>query len=240
MCFIRSRGKRQIDLLINQKSKSLADLEDVFKYKLYISLKLMYSLYMEKGEFLSTLLRSSKTVFSLTDMALLWESSVTNAVRVRVNYYVRTGELVHLHKGLYAKDKNYNPLELATKIYLPSYVSFETVLAKAGIIFQFYNEIFAASYLTRQVTVDGRLYTFRKIKDVVLTNPLGLENQDHCSIASPERALLDTMYLNQHYHFDNLAPIQWDKVFQILPIYKNKSMENRIQKLHNISHHQEI
>lgn len=187
---------------------------------------------MDKGGYISALLRSTKTVFSCTDIALLWNSPTTNAARVRVNYYVKKGELMHLRKGLYAKDTQYNRWELATKIYVPSYVSFETVLAKAGVIFQFYGQMCIASYLTRAITVDGQQYAFRKIKNVVLTDPIGIENKEHCSTATMERALLDTMYLNPNYHFDNLAPIDWDKAFAILPIYQNKRMEQRLKNLH--------
>lgn len=189
---------------------------------------------MEKGAYLPALLRSSKTVFSLTDIALLWSSPTTPAARVRMSYYVRNGELIHLRKGLYVKDKNYNRLELATRIYLPSYVSFETVLAQAGVVFQFYRPIFAASYLTREICVDGQTYSFRKIKDDVLTHPMGIENKGHCSIASMERAFLDVMYIHTDYHFDNLSPVNWDMVFAILPIYQNKRMEKSVNKLHKI------
>lgn len=189
---------------------------------------------MKKGTHLSALLRSGKTVFSLEEIALLWNSPHTNATRVRLNAYVKKGELVHLRRGLYAKDQNYNRLELATKIFIPSYVSFETVLARAGINFQFYSQIFATSYLNREILIDKQTYSFKRIKSEILINPLGIENRDEISIACPERALLDTLYLNKDYHFDNLTPIDWKLVFKILPIYENKRMEKFIQKLYDL------
>ncbi len=103
---------------------------------------------MEKGEYLGSILRSDKTVFSTRDILLLWGESGSNAAKARVNYYARTGKLHRIRKGFYAKDSTYDPFELATKIFTPSYISFETVLSKAGIIFQFYGSaIFIASYL---------------------------------------------------------------------------------------------
>jgi hypothetical protein len=36
---------------------------------------------------------------------------------------------------------------------------------------------------------------------------------------------LDRIYVSKDYHFDNLNALDWDKVFQILPIYNNKKME---------------
>ncbi|MBI2340472.1 MAG: type IV toxin-antitoxin system AbiEi family antitoxin domain-containing protein [Deltaproteobacteria bacterium] len=184
---------------------------------------------MGKGGYLSVLLRSSKTVFSFKDISLLWRTAETNATRVRVNYYVRRGELLPLRRGLYARDKNYNRLELAAKIFIPSYVSFETVLGMAGIAFQFYGQITVASYLTREVTVEDQTYAFNKIKPLVLTNPAGVENKDHCSMATKERAFLDTIYLHKDYHFDNLRPLDWDKVFELLPAYGNKRMEKKVK-----------
>lgn len=187
---------------------------------------------MNRGDYIPALLRSTQTVFSLKDIALLWRCPISNTFQVRVNYYVKMGQLIHVRRGLYSKDKNYSRHELATKIHIPAYVSFETVLAQAGVVFQFYNQIFAASYLTREVTVDGQRYSFRKIKDFALTNPAGIENKDNCSIATVERAFLDTAYLNKEYHFDNLSPLNWDKVFDILQIYQNKRMEKFIQALY--------
>lgn len=181
---------------------------------------------------ISSLLRSRNTVFTFKDIFLLWGDTDVNAVKTRVHYYVKKGELHPLRKGIYAKDKNYNKLEVAAKIYTPSYISFETVLCRAGIIFQFYSQIFAASYLTREITADGQTYSYRKIKDAILTNHAGVETKGNYFIASLERAFLDVVYLQKDYHFDNLSPLNWDKVFEILPIYDNKRMEKKVKEYH--------
>lgn len=147
------------------------------------------------------------------------------------HYYVKQGQLYHIRKGIYAKDKNYDRLELATKIYTPSYVSFETVLSAAGIIFQKYGQIFVASYQTREIVCDGEVYSFRKIKNAILTDQTGLENRGTYYIASNERAFLDTLYLNKDYHFDNLLPLDWGKVDDLLPIYDNKRIAKTVERL---------
>ncbi|SYZ71964.1 conserved hypothetical protein [Candidatus Zixiibacteriota bacterium] len=183
---------------------------------------------MEKGNFLKILLRSKKTVFSTKDIALLWGDSRTNAARVRLNYYVNKRELYRIRRGLYAKDSGYDRLELATRIFTPSYVSFETVLSKAGITFQFYDRILVASYLTREIVCDGQTYEYRKIKNPVLINPAGVENKGEHSIATRERAFLDTIYINPDYHFDNLAPLNWDNVFELLLMYNNNRMAKKV------------
>jgi len=190
---------------------------------------------MQKGYYLTTILRSPKTVFSYEDIALLWGEPGSAAMRVRLDYYVRRGNLYRIRRGLFAKDRKYNRLELATRIFTPSYVSFETVLSQEGVIFQFYSQIFVASYLTREITVEGQRYSFRKIRNPILTDSAGVEHREESSFASRERALLDTLYLNSDYHFDNLGGINWDKVAEILPIYDNQRMAKKVNKIYQQS-----
>ena len=179
---------------------------------------------------ISNILRSNKTVFTFKDISLIWGDDDKKATIAGVNYYVKTGELYRIRRGIYAKNKNYNKLELATRILTPSYVSFETVLTQAGINFQFYTKITIASYQTREIVIDNQTYSYKKIKDFVLTNSAGVEHKEETSIASPERAFLDTIYIHKDYHFDNFGSLNWDKVFEILLIYKNKRMAKKVNE----------
>ena len=185
---------------------------------------------MKKG-FLKAILRSNKTVFTFKDLLLMWEGVNVVSARKRVNYYVQTGNLYAVRRGIYAKDKNYDRFELATKIFTPAYISFETVLGKAGITFQYYSQIFVASYQTKDLVADQQKFVFKTLKGSLLTNSAGVENKENYAIAAPERAFLDVVYLSKDYHFDNLSAINWDKVKDILPIYgENKAMRDRINK----------
>jgi len=51
---------------------------------------------MKKGDYISTILRSEKTVFSFKDIVLLWGDS-GNAARVRINYYLKNNDLSEWH-----------------------------------------------------------------------------------------------------------------------------------------------
>ena len=179
---------------------------------------------------ISAILRSSRTVFTFKDISLMWRNTDQKAVIAGINYYVNTGQLHRIRRGIYAKDKNYDKTELACRIYTPAYVSFETVLTRAGINFQYYGQIFIASYLAREIVVDGQVYNYRKIKNTLLTDSAGVLNKDGIAIATTERAFLDTLYLNTDYHFDNLASLTWDKVFEMLPLYNNKRMTRKVQE----------
>lgn len=183
-----------------------------------------------KGEFLEVLLRSSKTIFSTKDAALLWNENDNSVVTDRLKKYAKTGKLVRPYRGLYAKDKNYNRFELATRIYTPSYISFETVLTRAGINFQFYSNVFVASYVTRGIQAGDQKISFIRMKDYVLSNTAGIEHPDGIATAAKERAFLDRIYVSKDYHFDNLNALDWDKVLEILPIYSNKRMEKKVKQ----------
>jgi len=183
-----------------------------------------------KGEYLEVLLRSPKTIFSTKDVALLWSENDNKIVANRLKKYVKVKKLVRPHRGLYAKDKNYSIFELATRIYTPSYVSFETVLTREGVNFQYYGNIFVASYINREISVEGQNIIFVRMKDYVLSNTKGIEHKDGYAIATRERAFLDRVYVSKEYHFDNLSNLNWDKVFEILPIYYNKRLEKKIKE----------
>jgi hypothetical protein len=190
---------------------------------------------MKKG-FLHTLLRLKQSVFTFRELMLLWGGTDRATAKARVHYYVKSHELYHLRRGIYAKDHEYDPFELATRIVSPSYISFETVLGATGITFQHYDRIFVASYISKEIMVDGHPIVFKTMKRDILTDTTGIEQRSGYAIASPERAFLDTVYLNKEYHFDNLAPLDWDKISRLLPVYGGiKRMESSVAKYHALS-----
>lgn len=176
------------------------------------------------------LYQSSKTVFTNKDLALIWQESNQNNLKSKISYYVKRGVLVRLTRGIFSKNKEYNVRELANSIYIPSYISFETVLRDAGVIFQHYDTIFLASKWPKTIIIDKSTFTFRKLKDIVLFNDLGVVNKDNYSVATPERAFLDTIYLFPDYYFDNLRSIDWEKCEEIVKIYNNKELVKRLKK----------
>ena len=183
-----------------------------------------------KGEYLGILLRSPKTIFSTKDAALLWAEERESTISARLNKYVKAGKLIRVRRGVYAKDKKYDKFELATRIYTPSYISFETVLTRAGINFQYYSSIFVASYVSREVEIDGQKFIFVRMKSYVLSNTDGIDHKTGYATATKERAFLDRIYVSKDYHFDNLDLLNWDAVFRILPIYNNKRMTKKVNE----------
>lgn len=179
---------------------------------------------------IAKLYQSSKTILTNKNLALIWGENDKNNLNAKTAYYVKQKNLIRLTKGVFAKNKNYNPKELAASIYTPSYISFETALRESGIIFQHYDTIFVAGKWPKTMTVDKHSFTFRKLKDIVLFNSSGIISKDNYSIATPERAFLDMIYLFPNYYFDNLKPINWEVCFEMVKIYNNKQLIKRLNK----------
>jgi len=185
-----------------------------------------------KGAYLEAILRSPQTVFSSRDVALMWGEGNVAVINDRLKKYVKAGKLVRVRQGFYVKDEKYSRFELAAKIYTPSYISFETVLTREGINFQYYGNIFVASYLNREIKAADQKIDYVRMKNYVLSNPAGIEHRNGVAWAIKERAFLDRIYVSKDYYFDNLDALNWDKVFEIMPIYKNKRLEKKVQEYH--------
>lgn len=185
---------------------------------------------MQQDNLLVKIYQSPKTVFTAKDISLLWSESNLNNLKRKIAYYAKNGGLIRLRVGTYAKDKNYNPREVATSLYTPTYLTFETVLRDEGVIFQHYDSIFAANNRSRKVKCDGKEYVYRKLADEILYNNAGVTDKDGVATASKERAFLDTIYLFKEYHFDNLSSINWEKCFELAPMYKNKELITRLKR----------
>ena len=110
-------------------------------------------------------------------------------------------------------------------------ISLEYVLQRAGIVFQFSDEITYVGNLSRRIEIDGKLYRYRKIKGEILVDTSGIIRERNVNIASPERAFLDTLYLDSKYYFDNPSSLDKEKVLSLLPIYNSKTLEQRVLKI---------
>ncbi len=179
---------------------------------------------------IARLYQAKNTVFTVKDLAIIWQETDRNNLKAKIAYYVKSGILIRLARGIFSKDRNYDPKELATSIYRPSYISFETVLREAGIIFQHYDTIFVAGPWPKTINIDRYNFTFRKLKSEVLFNPKGIDRRGNYNIAEKERAFLDTIYLFPEYYFDNLRGIDWKKCSEMVGIYKNKRLVERLKK----------
>ncbi len=178
------------------------------------------------------LYKSPKTVMTSTDLSLLWQETNLDHLKSKISYYVQTGALRRMTRGVFVKEKTYQSRELGASLYRPSYISFETALRDAGMIFQYDRTIYLAGPWSKTVNLDGNTYTFRKLKDEILYNPAGVIYRDNYSIATPERAFLDMLYMNPEYSFDNLSSLNWERCFELVGLYKNHQLTKRLHRYH--------
>lgn len=150
-----------------------------------------------------------------------------------IYYAVKQKELYTISEGIYSFDSNYSKKEFGNKYRTPSYISLYTVLQESGIVFQPYTSIFVITNRSESVDIDGQRYVYRKIKDEILLNPLGIEQKDGVSTATVERAICDKIYLDGVEYFDNLRNVNLDLIDRLnREVYEdNKNISRFLQSL---------
>ena len=174
-----------------------------------------------------------QSVFTVAEISLIWGEDNSNRLRTALSYYTSADKLIRLRQGIYATDREFEPLELAGRIFTPSYVSLQTVLTRAGAIFQYREGITAVSYLTREVECAGYTFRFRKIKDSILYDPCGVQVRSEppvVSLASPARALVDLTYLDGPRDLGNPGAIDWQQALAIASRFDNKRLQEDVKK----------
>lgn len=176
--------------------------------------------------------KTNKTVFTTQDFDKYWQYENYRSLIQRISYLNKSGKLNKIKRGLYSiEGREVNKLELANRLRTPSFVSFESVLHKEGLIFQWDQRITVAAQVSREIEVLNTTFVYRKLKDEILLNSTGVLNKDTYFIAEKERALLDMLYIDPSFTFDNLRSVDFDMVKELLPIYKRQSLENKVKEL---------
>ncbi len=171
-----------------------------------------------------------KTVFTTEELKSIFDTPNGSYINLLLQPLKRKKILNNLAYGVWAF-KDYDVLELASKLKSFSYISLETVLQQSGIIFQEYSKtITLVSNNTLTKNIDGVSFQYHKIRDTILTNPLGIISKNNILMASPERAVADMIYLYKNIYFDNLSALDVQKLEVLAEIYP-KSTILQINKL---------
>jgi hypothetical protein len=151
----------------------------------------------------TTLLKTKKTAFTFQEVKDILKIPTDAGVKSFLQRAKANGALLNPIKGIRALPV-YDKHELACKLKKQSYISLETVLYDAGAIFQsYFNTVTCVAPQTMTYYFENGQYTYSKIKDDILKNPLGIKTYDTYRIAMPERALCDYVYLYPHTMLDN-------------------------------------
>ena len=176
------------------------------------------------------LISSGKKVFTTDDLAIIWGVSDRKKLIGRIKYYLRQRRLVHIYKGLYAYGE-YTPLDIAQKLVPMSYLSLYTTSQMYGLTFQYYSTIFCISLKSKKYNIDGQKYEYRKVKDAIFYNDLGLMQEEGHTIANKERTICDLLYVFPGFAFDNLKSVDIEMLHKIATIYDNKRLQKDVSKI---------
>ena len=164
---------------------------------------------------INELIKLDRKIYHTNDLALLWNITNRNTLYTTIKRDVQKGVLLPIYKGLYSTVplSQLDPLELGKAIiHRYTYLSTESVLARAGVIAQATYVYTFISDKPKKATVESMSFLFRQLKDKYLNNPTGVINQNGVFIATTERAMADMLYFNPKYHFDIPESIDINKV----------------------------
>ncbi len=175
----------------------------------------------------------AQKILTANDLKLS-RGSEGNTFKKRLSYQIKIGNLIKIRRGLYiVADQLYHLEEadyrvIANSIYIPSYISFETVLREQGVIFQRYVSTYVACSYTKSLTIpipkDLELVRIQcyKMPMRLLTNPLGIQSKDGYNIATLERALCDIFWKYKTFYMDNLTPqmVRLPRLVEIADLYE--------------------
>ncbi|MCI0478119.1 MAG: hypothetical protein L0Y55_17900, partial [Anaerolineales bacterium] len=113
---------------------------------------------------------------------------------VVIHRLVKQGALARLRRGAYRGIfDSTDAAQIANTLYHPSYLSFESALARHGILSQIpYTLTFATSKRSKRITVGATAVEFRQLNATLF---FGYTLEQSIYVAEPEKALLDEMYL---------------------------------------------
>jgi hypothetical protein len=83
------------------------------------------------------------------------------------------------------------------------------------------------------VECSGYKFRFRKIKDTILYDPCGVQVRSEppvVSMASPERALVDLIYLDGPIDLGNPDPIDWQQARAIASRFENQRLQKDVRR----------
>ncbi|MCD6085979.1 hypothetical protein J7J37_00235 [bacterium] len=187
-------------------------------------------------KFLKKLKEINKSYYTLADLSKIYPSR-KDSLKVLLSRLTKKKKILRLKRDVYILPEKFSEIEkIANQIYFPSYLSFESALSFFGILSQIpYSLIFATYLKSKKITLLDTLIEYRQIKKELF---FGYFLKNGLYIASPEKALLDTLYfvslgkLKINLKNIDFSKIEKKKFFEYLNKYplKTKKLVKEIFK----------
>lgn len=161
---------------------------------------------------LQTLQRSSKQIFSLSDLRKLLGMESDNTAYKRVQVLIEAGILTRIMKGYFMLAANRpSNLAIANVLYRPSYISLETALNYYGMLIQVPQQVTSVTTnMSKERYVEETPFTYAHLDKRYFT---GYQRVESFLIATPEKALVDTVYfVAQRRRMTDLSELQLDQI----------------------------
>jgi predicted transcriptional regulator of viral defense system len=147
---------------------------------------------MKGIELLKILQKINKPFYTIPDL-----EKITNLPRNSLYVALKrweTGEIIErVSQGIYIPmGANVSLENVAAQLYIPNYLSFESALARYGVLNLIpYTLTFATTRKTKKYTLQKQEIEFRQISSELF---FGYEMRNGIYIASPEKAFMDQIY----------------------------------------------
>jgi predicted transcriptional regulator of viral defense system len=147
---------------------------------------------MKSVELLKKLQKINKPFYTIADLEKI-TNLPRNSLYVTLKRWAAGGIIERVAQGVYLPMGISISIEnVAAQLYIPNYLSFESALAKYGILNLIpYTLTFATTRKTRKYTLQKQEIEFRQIVSELF---FGFEMRNGIYIASPEKAFLDEVY----------------------------------------------
>lgn len=145
-------------------------------------------------QLVQSLCRFDKPYWSVADLRKVLGYKDRRTLLVALHRLVRQGVLTRMRRGIYRVSiRSADTAVLANLLYRPSYLSFESALARFGILSQIpYTVTLATTRRSKKTTLEGTAVEYRQLRPDLF---FGYRIEKGLEIAEPEKALLDALYL---------------------------------------------
>jgi len=140
------------------------------------------------------LARFDKAFWSVADLEKVLGFRNRKSLLVALHRLSASGVLDRVRRGYYrVSTRPADEAALANILYRPSYLSFESALARHGVLSQIPQAMtFATTRRSKRMTINGREAEFRQIRKDLF---FGYKLEGGLFVAEPEKALVDELYM---------------------------------------------
>ena len=148
---------------------------------------------MNQKTFTAKIKALGKDVFAVRDVRMLFPEE-SRFVNTNLKRLKEAGVITPVTRGLYRLfDTTFEIEKVATAVFYPSYISFESALSKYGVINQGLFELtIATTRHSKRIRIGEVTCVYSQLKPKLF---FGFNLLNGIYIAEPEKAFLDTLYL---------------------------------------------